>query len=106
MSLSDSHRSPSDLPQTMYSMQVFFLAMVRFPEVQRKAQQELDAIISPDRLPEFADKEALPYINAVMKEVVRWHSVVPLGVSHYTTEEDEYNGYRIPAGTIIMPNAW
>ncbi|KAH9847428.1 cytochrome P450 [Lenzites betulinus] len=91
---------------TMYSMQVFFLAMVRFPEVQRKAQQELDAIIGPDRLPEFADKEALPYINAVMKEVIRWHSVVPLGVSHYTTEEDEYNGYRIPAGTIIMPNAW
>ncbi|KAI0822973.1 cytochrome P450 [Trametes gibbosa] len=91
---------------TMYSMQAFFLAMVQFPEVQHKAQQELDIVVGPERLPEFADREALPYINAVVKEVVRWHSIVPLGFSHRTVDEDEYNGYRIPAGSIIIPNAW
>lgn len=83
-----------------------FLAMVTHPDVQRKAQQELDMMIGPDRLPEFSDRDSLPYINAVVKEVIRWHSVVPLGVSHRVMEEDEYKGYRIPTGTILVPNAW
>lgn len=83
-----------------------FLAMVMYPDAQKKAQQELDAVIGPDRLPEFSDRDSLPYLNAVVKEIIRWHTVVPLGVSHCVTEEDEYKGYRIPAGTILVPNAW
>lgn len=80
--------------------------MVQYPEVRKKAQQELDTVVGPDRLPDFSDRESLPYINAVLKEVTRWHSVVPLGVSHRVMEEDEYNGFRIPAGSILVPNAW
>ncbi|KAI0350838.1 O-methylsterigmatocystin oxidoreductase [Trametes cingulata] len=91
---------------TLFSTRALFLAMVIYPEVQRKAQKELDDVVGPDRLPDFTDREALPYINAVTKEVMRWHSVVPLGVSHRVMEEDEYNGYRIPAGTLVVPNAW
>lgn len=80
--------------------------MVLNSDVQKKAQQELDRVVGPNRFPEFSDRDALPYINAVVKEIIRWHSVLPLGVSHRVMEEDEYKGFRIPAGTILVPNAW
>ena len=53
--------------------------MALYPEVQKKAQAEIDAVIGPDRLPDFEDRPSLPYINAVLKEVMRWHLVTPLG---------------------------
>ena len=60
-------------------MQTLFLAMALYPEVQKKAQAEIDAVIGPNRLPDFEDRPSLPYINAVLKEVMRWHLVTPLG---------------------------
>lgn len=53
--------------------------MAKYPEIQRKAQEELDAIVGPQRLPDFSDRPSLPYVNAVIKEVMRWHLVAPLG---------------------------
>ena len=53
--------------------------MVLYPEVQRRAQEQLDAVVGRDRLPTFEDIEALPYIQAVVKEMLRWHPVTPLG---------------------------
>lgn len=49
--------------------------MCMFPEAQKKAQAELDAIVGNDRLPMAADRPSLPYLNALMKEVVRWGPV-------------------------------
>jgi len=49
------------------------------PEVQIKAQTELDAVIGPDRFPEYNDRASLPYVNAIVKEVLRWNPVAPLG---------------------------
>lgn len=80
--------------------------MITHPDVQRKAQEELDKVIGRDRLPDFEDKEALPYIDALYKEVLRWHPVLPLGVAHAVTAEDEYKGMRIPKGSLVFPNAW
>jgi len=51
------------------------------PEVQRKAQEEIDRVLGHDRLPSAQDKKDLPYVNAIMKEVVRLNPVVPLGES-------------------------
>ncbi|CDO71681.1 hypothetical protein BN946_scf184915.g25 [Trametes cinnabarina] len=84
----------------------FFLAMCHYPEVQRKAQAELDAVVGPHRLPDFGDRDALPYINAVIKEALRWHIVLPLGLPHRTVQDDEIDGYFLPAGTILIPNTW
>ncbi|OCH88003.1 cytochrome P450 [Obba rivulosa] len=84
----------------------FFLAIVRYPEAQEKAYTELMDVVGPHRLPEFSDRESLPYINAVVKESLRWQPVVPLGVAHATIADDEYNGYLIPKGSIIMANSW
>ena len=53
--------------------------MALYPEVQKKAQAEIDIVVGPNRLPDFGDRPSLPYINAVIKEVMRWHLVVPLG---------------------------
>ena len=53
--------------------------MVLFPQVQVKAQAELDGVVGNERLPSFDDRDSLPYINAVWKEVLRWHTVTPLG---------------------------
>ena len=55
--------------------------MALYPEVQKKAQAEIDAVVGPSRLPDFDDRPSLPYINAIVKELMRWHPVTPLGGS-------------------------
>ncbi len=54
--------------------------MMLNPEVQKKAQAELDSVLGGDRLPSFDDQEDLPYINALCKELVRFHPVAPIGM--------------------------
>ncbi|KAF9548281.1 cytochrome P450 [Agrocybe pediades] len=83
----------------------FFLAMALYPEVQKKAQAELDRVVGPNRLPDFSDRRDLPYINAMVKETGRWNLVVPLAVPHMVSYDDEYDGYFIPKGTIVYGNA-
>ncbi|KAF5327252.1 hypothetical protein D9619_004581 [Psilocybe cf. subviscida] len=91
---------------TLSSIQSFFLAMAKYPETQRKAQAELDAVIGPHRLPEFDDRPSLPYVNALVKETMRWQLVVPLGFPHMATDDDIYEGYFIPKGSIVLGNSW
>jgi cytochrome P450 len=76
------------------------------PEVQRKAQLEIDDKIGRDRLPTIEDRDALPYIRAIVSEALRWHPVTPLVTPHATTEDIEYRNYVIPKGSTIVPNAW
>ncbi|KAM5531521.1 hypothetical protein V8D89_014786, partial [Ganoderma adspersum] len=83
----------------------FFLAMTLHLDVRRRGQAELDAVVGPDRLPAFFDRQSLPYVNAIVKECLRWHSVLPLGIPHRAIHEDEYDGWHIPAGTILLANA-
>jgi len=84
----------------------FVLHMITHPDVQRRAQEELDRVIGRDRLPDFEDKESLPYMNALYKEVLRWHPVVPLGAPHRVTADDDYKGMWIPKGSIVFSNIW
>ncbi|KAI0774796.1 cytochrome P450 [Trametes elegans] len=86
--------------------QVFFLAMAMHPDAQRNAQDELDSVVGVDKLPTFADRESLPYINALLKEVLRWHTMAPIGIAHRSIADDVYEGYFIPAGSVIIPNIW
>ncbi len=59
-------------------MASLFLALLLFPEVQERAQAERDSVIERDRLPTYDDKPRLPYIQAMIKELLRWHAVSPL----------------------------
>lgn len=58
--------------------------MTLFPDVQCRAHQELDRVVGSKRLPEFSDQESLPYITAVVKELLRWAPPFPLGENHYS----------------------
>ncbi|KAJ7747825.1 cytochrome P450 [Mycena metata] len=91
---------------TAASLYAFFLAMVLFPDVQRKAQEEIDSIIGGARLPQSTDREQLPYVAAVVTELLRWHSVAPLGVPHAALEDAILNDHLIPKGSIIIANLW
>ncbi|KAF8488264.1 CyP450 monooxygenase [Gautieria morchelliformis] len=66
----------------------------------------LDEVIGADRLPTFKDRESLPYMNAVCKELQRWRPVAPLGVPHRLMEDDVYNNNFIPRGSVVIGNAW
>ncbi|KAH9927368.1 cytochrome P450 [Amylocystis lapponica] len=91
---------------TVSAVASFFLAMLLYPEVQRKVQEEIDHVVGLDRLPEFSDQRSLPYVTAVVKEVLRWRPIVPLGVAHKLSEADQYKGYHLPAGSIVVGNVW
>jgi len=84
----------------------FFLALTMHPEVVRKAQAEIDAVVGKDRLPTFMDRPHLPYINALTMEVFRWNSVVPTSVPHRVMQDDIHEGYLIPKGSLVIPNIW
>ncbi|KAJ6525316.1 cytochrome P450 [Mycena vulgaris] len=98
-----------EVTATAYSasaLVTFFLAMAMNPEVQRKAQNEIETVIGLNRLPGFEDRRSLPYVEALLREVLRWRPVVPLGVAHATSEDDIYEGYFIPKGTMVISNIW
>ncbi|KAE9398295.1 cytochrome P450 [Gymnopus androsaceus JB14] len=76
---------PAGTDTTVITILSFILAMIKWPEYQRKAQEELDPIVN---------------------EVLRWQPVTPLAFAHQCTEEDMYNGYRIPKNSTVLPNVW
>ena len=65
--------------QTVSAVYGFYLAMVLYPEILKKAQDEIDRVIGPDTLPTFNDRERLPYVDAIVKETLRYNTVVPMG---------------------------
>ena len=77
--------------------------MALFPEVQMKAQAEIDQVVGPNRLPDFEDIEEMPYIRAIAMEAMRWQPALPVSVPHAVIADDEYKGYRIPKGAMIIP---
>ncbi|KAJ6582286.1 cytochrome P450 [Mycena capillaripes] len=89
---------------TVSALGTFFLAMTIYPEIQKKAQAAVDEVVGHDRLPDFQDN--IPYIDAIVREVLRWRVVLPLSVPHAVTEDDIYKGYHIPAGAVVIGNTW
>ena len=80
--------------------------MVLNPSVMEKAQEELDRVVGKGRLPDFSDREDLPYIDAIVKEIIRWNPPPPIGVPSRVTQDDVYQGYFIPAGATVVQNIW
>lgn len=81
----------------------------RLPHLARrpeKVQEEVDRVVGPDRLPTIEDYENLPYVRACIKESLRWMPTVILGVPHAAVQEDNYKGWRIPAGSTVINNVW
>lgn len=90
---------------TAAAMMSFCLAMVHHPEWQIKMQTEIEAQVG-DRIPEFSDIPNLPTVRAVIKEVLRWRPVTAGNVPHQLIQDDTYNGYFFPRGTVFHANQW
>ncbi|KAI0265316.1 cytochrome P450 [Gloeopeniophorella convolvens] len=84
----------------------FFLAALLHPDVQKKAQAEIDAATARERLPAFEDRSRLPYVDAICKEVQRWRPVAPLSLPHALKYDDVYEGFFIPKGAVVLANSW
>ncbi|KAF7561739.1 hypothetical protein G7046_g2392 [Stylonectria norvegica] len=91
---------------TTMALEVFTMAMVLHPDVARQAQEELDGVVGRGRLPLFEHQASLPFINAILKEVLRWRPVTAGGIPHAVTQADEYMGYHIPKGATVIGNHW
>ncbi|KIJ66916.1 hypothetical protein HYDPIDRAFT_86062 [Hydnomerulius pinastri MD-312] len=87
-------------------MHNFLLAMALNPKIQDKAYERIAQVVGTDRLPDFSDRASLPYLDAIFRETLRWHPVVPLAVPHAATKGDVYNGYYIPEGATVIANTW
>ncbi|KAF2021900.1 cytochrome P450 2E1 [Aaosphaeria arxii CBS 175.79] len=86
-------------------IQTFCLAMCFYPQYLKMLQEELDRVCG-DRLPRAEDRPNLPFLRAVIRECLRWRPPVPTGIPHALAEDDEFNGYFIPKGSIIHPLEW
>lgn len=89
---------------TISTLMAFALAMVSYPDVQRRAQAEINSVIGKDRLPTFEDRASLPYVESILRETLGWQPIGPLGIPHATSSDDIYDGYFIPKGTTVICN--
>ena len=55
------------------------MAMMLYPDIQKRVQKELDSVTGRERLPTFEDRPMLPFVDAVCKEVLRWRPITPVG---------------------------
>ncbi|KAJ7112410.1 cytochrome P450, partial [Mycena crocata] len=86
-------------------IELFFLMMALHPDVQAKAQTEIDSVVGHESIPGFEHRSSLPYVEFIIKELYRYHPVAPL-VPHATIQEDVYRGYHIPRRTGVFVNVW
>ncbi|KJA23191.1 hypothetical protein HYPSUDRAFT_39974 [Hypholoma sublateritium FD-334 SS-4] len=91
---------------TTCTLRSFFALMSLHPLVMKRAQEDIDRVTEKERLPTFDDWERLPYINAIILEVLRYNTVTPLGLPHGTAKDDVYNGVLIPKGSMVCANVW
>ncbi|XP_051899816.1 cytochrome P450 2B19-like isoform X2 [Pristis pectinata] len=77
--------------------------MMKYPDIQKKVQEEIDRVIGSDRSPRMEDRKHMPYTDAVIHEVQRFANIAPLGIPRSTTVDVNFQGYFIPKGTYIIP---
>ncbi|XP_066995609.2 cytochrome P450 306a1 [Anabrus simplex] len=93
------------LDTTLTTLRWFILFMAQHPNVQARIHEELDEVLGK-RWPTLNDAPVLSYTQAAISETQRIRSVVPVGIPHGTTQVTTIEGYRIPAGTMIIPLQW
>ena len=86
-------------------MQTFALAMCHYPQYLPMLQKEVDEVCG-NRLPRAEDRPKMPFLRAVIRECFRWRPSVPTGIPHLLSQDDVYEGYHIPANSVIHPLEW
>ncbi|KAL4940598.1 hypothetical protein BDV06DRAFT_213320 [Aspergillus oleicola] len=91
---------------TSTAINTFLLACLLFPHVVKPAQDELDRVVGSDRIPTFDDEANLPYVAALARETLRWRPITKIGAPHASSQDDWYNGYFIPKGSMVVLSWW
>ncbi|KAG8916971.1 hypothetical protein FRC01_002750, partial [Tulasnella sp. 417] len=87
-------------------MHNFVRIMVNHEAEQEKARDEIERLVGRDRMPTADDLPYLPYVRAIVQEVIRLRPFAPLGLPHMATEDVAYKGYRVPSDSTILLNVW
>lgn len=82
------------------------LYMALYPNIQERVHREIDSVLTNGRTPTLEDKHKMPYVEAVLHEVLRFCNIVPLGIFRATSQDASVNGYKIPKGTMVITNLY
>lgn len=91
---------------TVAATKAFVFIMTTQPDIQQRAQEEIDTVVGKERLPSLQDRASLPYVECILKEVLRWASPSPMGLFHCTATDDYFQGYYIPKKATVIANIW
>ncbi|KAK5636928.1 hypothetical protein RRF57_012640 [Xylaria bambusicola] len=92
---------------TSNTLNGFICAMLLFPDVQRRAQEELDRVVGSSRSPSPKDQGQLQYVRGCVKESLRWMPTTILGaIPHALTQDEYYMGFRLPKGAGLLNNVY
>lgn len=82
------------------------LALIHDVESQKRARGEIDGLYDEDTLPKWADEQEMPFVRAVIKEVLRWRPPLPMAIPHRLEQDDYCEGYFHPKDSTVICNIW
>ncbi|CAI5780758.1 cytochrome P450 2F3-like [Podarcis lilfordi] len=88
---------------TSTTLRYSFLILMKHPEVAARVHQEIDHVIGPDRPPCLDDRKHMPYTEAVLYEIQRYISILPMGLPRAVTRDTPFRGFLLPKGTNVIP---
>ncbi|XP_068100636.1 cytochrome P450 2K1-like [Hyperolius riggenbachi] len=89
---------------TSATLQWAILLMTKYPAIQKKVQEEIQAHIKQEQMPTADDRRKMPYTDAVIHEVQRFSNIIPMSLPHATAKDVHFRGYCIPKDTEVIPN--
>ncbi|KAK0612636.1 cytochrome P450 [Bombardia bombarda] len=84
---------------------IMLMILAKYPALQRRVRDEV-LQVAGGAAPQGTDVPSLKYTEAFWNEVHRWRPVAPQAVPHAPSQDDIYNGHRIPKGTAVVINVW